>query len=407
MIFAWPPSPASGRWFAPSFLHQIDSANTGPGDGKVLYYPFRTSRNLTIDRIAIFQGVVGASAGGRLHIGIYDDANGVPDALIADSGRLTLSASTELEAAITASLVATTVYWIAIAWHRDGTATGDISSSGTDSSVGYSYHNVPVAATSTFYQTANFLAGHITADIGTAFTALPATADLTSVADVVGACPVAVALRIKAGGSGFGPFHTAGIPLVWTTGTDKAITPGAWNNQAKINTFDFDDGDLLYIPFALPYSVTLKTLGIEVATAKAASNVNVAIYADDGTGQPGNKLIETADIDVSTTGDKEVNVTDTALQGRKNYWIALIYNGAAGMRLRGLDRPSASASLDSLAGLGGVDAAEVLDPNGTMVSVCLKITGETGTTLPDPAKLTGIAYSQDDVPMARFTYVTQ
>jgi hypothetical protein len=87
--------------------------------------------------------------------------------------------------------------------------------------------------------------------------------------------------------------------------------------------------------------------------------------------------------------------------------MALIYNGPADFKMRGLDRPGAAASTDTLPGIGGTVAADVIDPTGSFRHVSRKITGESGTTLSNPAKTAGIAYSADDLPMAFFTYVTQ
>ena len=406
MIFAYPPAPVAGRWFVPSIKHQIDTIVSGPGDGKIFYYAFRVTRNLSIDRMALYFDVLGAQAGGSLRIGIYNDNNGLPGTLLVDAGDLTLVTTTELEATVSVFLVATLVYWMAIAWDRNGVATADPTLGGTDITVGTNFFRLPAAAAATIIQDVDIGDGYLTADIG-AFTTLPDPANLVSVARVNGPPGGLMGLRIKAGGSGFGPYATQMI-LVWGAGTDKGVTPGSWPNQAKINSFDFTDGDLIYYPFSIPFGITVESLGIEVATAQAGGNVNVAIYADDGTGQPRDKLIETGNISTASTGDKKINIADTALQGRKNYWMALIYDGPAGMRLTGLDRPAAAASLDELAtGLGGATSAEVLDPNGVFVPVCKKITGRSDTVLSDPALLTGVVFSSDDLPMARFTYITQ
>ena len=408
MIYAFPPAPVAGRWFVPSIVHQIDENVNGPGDGKVFYYPFRVTRSITVDRMATHIGTLGSAAGGRLHIGIYNDSNGLPGTLVLDSGRLTLVSATELEAAVNATkLLSSGVYWMATAWHRDGVATADLTFSSTIANVAISnFFRLPAAAAATIIQAADTGDGYLTADIGTAFAALPASADLTAVARVNGPPAGAIALRILAGGSGFGP-HALASMFTWGSGTDRGVSPNSSSNQSKDINLVFSDGDLIYYPFSVPYAITVKTLGVEVWVQKVG-NVNVAIYADDGTGTPTTKLVETGDIDVSTSGDKEVDITDTGLQARKTYWMALIYSGAAAMELRGNARPGASASQDPAhSQLGGATSAEVLEPTGPYVPICKKITGETTTVLADPAKLTGIAFSSDDLPTARFTYVTQ
>ncbi len=404
MIPAFPPAPVAGRWFVPSLIHQIDTTLNGPADLKVFYYPFRVTRNITIDRLATFLGVDSGWVGGRLRIGIYSDNDGLPGTLLVDSGDMPLTPSAVNAATIILSLNSNAVYWMATAWDRNGVASADTVLPGTVAfAFGANFYVLPSAVASDIIQDATNGDGGLTADI-TSFTVLPAAASLTNVARQDGPPRGFVAVRIKAGGGGFGPYAT-GMHLVFGVGTDRAIAPGITTNSAN-DAVTVVDGDLVYYPFSVPYAITVKTLGIVVNTTKVG-NVNVAIYADSA-GTPGARLVETGNIDTNVGGDREIDVTDTALQARKNYWMALIYDGAAGMKMRGRDRPGASASSDYLVGLGGTVAADVIDPNAAVLRhVSRKITGETGTTLSDPAKVAGLAYSSDDLPMAFFTYVTQ
>lgn len=96
------------------------------------------------------------------------------------------------------------------------------------------------------------------------------------------------------------------------------------------------NGVIYFIPYIVSKTHTVTDIGIEVTTAVAASNINLALYNDDGTGTgPGSKIEESGNISSATTGFKTFTYSSThALTAASQiYWLG-VQSSAAGIGLR-------------------------------------------------------------------------
>ena len=99
-----------------------------------------------------------------------------------------------------------------------------------------------------------------------------------------------------------------------------------------------------------PRTFTAASAQIRVSTLAASAMVKVVVYDSDSNGRPNTKLIETADMDASSTGNKSATISHTFLQGR-TYWIGVRHSAApsivawplAGVPFINGDVPSVSA----------------------------------------------------------------
>lgn len=82
---------------------------------------------------------------------------------------------------------------------------------------------------------------------------------------------------------------------------------------------------LFYIPFELTATCNVDGFTINVTTA-AAGNVRCGLYSVGSNGKPDSKLLESADISVSTTGEKVGTFTSQALTPGW-YYIAIASKG--------------------------------------------------------------------------------
>lgn len=87
-------------------------------------FPIHFSHTVTWTRIGLYIATPSGSAVEKVRLGIYSSgADNLPSALVVDSGELGLNSSGEVEATISASLQANTLYWIASLTNDPGTTT--------------------------------------------------------------------------------------------------------------------------------------------------------------------------------------------------------------------------------------------------------------------------------------------
>jgi hypothetical protein len=87
-------------------------------------------------------------------------------------------------------------------------------------------------------------------------------------------------------------------------------------------------GTLRAMPLDLAASATLDRIGVEVTTAAASTTAELAIYNHDATtDRPGTLLLDAGSIDTSTTGFKELTISQTLAAGR--WWLASLPLGGA------------------------------------------------------------------------------
>lgn len=73
-------------------------------------------------------------------------------------------------------------------------------------------------------------------------------------------------------------------------------------------------------------AVTLDRIGISVTTAAASTVARLGIYRDTGTGFPGTLLLDAGEVDCSTTGGKEIVISQALTPGI--YWLTMMTNGS-------------------------------------------------------------------------------
>lgn len=105
---------------------------------------------------------------------------------------------------------------------------------------------------------------------------------------------------------------------------------------------------MTYMPIWLPASSSVDRLGVEVTTVGAAGSViRVGMYDDDGGGRPGALLVDAGTVDATTTGAKELTVTQDLASGGV-YWLAAVAQVATAT-LRSATGPLLPVGTDTLA----------------------------------------------------------
>jgi len=107
-------------------------------------------------------------------------------------------------------------------------------------------------------------------------------------------------------------------------------------------TFLLDDfaGQITAAPFQVNEEKTWTEISIEVTTGGAGDVCRVGIYSDSG-GTPDALIVDSGEIDCSTTGTKAVTISETLAVG--NYWLAIL--------------PSTSAATAEIVGTGAGNLA--------------------------------------------------
>lgn len=122
-------------------------------------------------------------------------------------------------------------------------------------------------------------------------------------------------------------------------------------------------------PHFFEHATSIDRLAINVQTAAASSNLKIVVYASASNGRPGALLHESASIDSSTTGWKEVTVSLSFAAGQV-VWLGIRSNGTPTILCT-------NASSDITLGLG--------TSSGNSHARILRLTGQTfANAAPDP-----------------------
>lgn len=114
------------------------------------------------------------------------------------------------------------------------------------------------------------------------------------------------------------------------------------------------NGSLRVMPFYLPNAVTLSRIGAEVTAAgDAGSTIRLGIYADDGTGRPGNRVIDAGTIAADSATVQEIVIALALAAGI--YWIGGAVQGVT------VTQPTVRTSSTMVL---GVDAGTVIPAAG-------------------------------------------
>lgn len=87
-----------------------------------------------------------------------------------------------------------------------------------------------------------------------------------------------------------------------------------------------------WTPFPVERDVTLDRIGVEITTAGASTVLRMGIYADDG-GSPGSLVLDAGTVDASSTGWKEITISQALTAGR--VWLCLAAQGSNNVTTRG------------------------------------------------------------------------
>lgn len=155
------------------------------------------------------------------------------------------------------------------------------------------------------------------------------------------------------------------------TNSEKIVFSQNWNSHADI-TLTTDR--VVYVPFLNTFEGQVDALQCHVETA-AGTLLRIGLYEMDADGLPGNIILESSDLDPSTTGVKTSTFTAQHIKPGW-YFIAICANGAPIMR--GVSH----------------NAAGIMTPIGIQSATwrfgghIYEANGASWTTLPDPAATT-------------------
>lgn len=154
---------ASGSYYGPYGAIYVPSLPSDSPSTEIHYLPFTVTEEQEWDRLSVNVDTAGTGAG-RIILGIYDSANGMPNDRLVTSGELDASSTGLLEHTMSLTLSAG-VYWTAIVANEGGIAVE-----------GLQYN--AIANTEFIKQSApnNNLNNHYTLSIGTFGNGLPANA---------------------------------------------------------------------------------------------------------------------------------------------------------------------------------------------------------------------------------------
>lgn len=108
---------------------------------------------------------------------------------------------------------------------------------------------------------------------------------------------------------------------------------GRWYSGIPYHTLGTTTGftinSLRAIPYAISFDHTLTGIRVEVTTATAGGKARIGIYSDNGSGYPGSLLLDAGEVDCSTTGMKEVTISQALTKSMKKVWLSVNVNSAS------------------------------------------------------------------------------
>lgn len=115
----------------------------------------------------------------------------------------------------------------------------------------------------------------------------------------------------------------------------RSLPPTAitrWNTDTYIcqvlnaaSTVAMAANTLYAVPIFIENRGTATKIGVNVTTLVAATNVRLAIYRDNGNGQPGLLVVDGGTVTTSSTGNREVTISTVLDPGM--YWLAMVGDG--------------------------------------------------------------------------------
>jgi len=113
---------------------------------------------------------------------------------------------------------------------------------------------------------------------------------------------------LKAGGSLFGGVETSNMV-----------------SSANLSSYTCQANQMIYTPYVPNNDFTSTTIAFNVSSGTALAKCKLYIYSHNGVNAPNSQLYESAEIDLSTTGNKTINVTYNFTKGTI-YWFGIYSN---------------------------------------------------------------------------------
>lgn len=108
----------------------------------------------------------------------------------------------------------------------------------------------------------------------------------------------------------------------------QQVITGRWYGTlvAAANNPTNPQDDLCLFPFVIPKAASFDRIAVNITTAAASTTVRLGVYAHDpATENPGALLFDAGTVDSSTTGTKEITISETLAAGI--YWFATVSQG--------------------------------------------------------------------------------
>jgi hypothetical protein len=128
-----------------------------------------------------------------------------------------------------------------------------------------------------------------------------------------------------------------------------------------VNTKNYAQNTDYYVPFILTTPIVFDQVAMEVTVSPGGSNqARMGIYVADFSMQPlGAPIIDSGNIDVSTTGVKTFTPTTPVLLGRGRYLTVLNQNGAGNMTLTVIGSTAPAVVLNTMGASGLINRMSV------------------------------------------------
>lgn len=137
----------------------------------------------------------------------------------------------------------------------------------------------------------------------------------------------------------------------------------ATNNTTAGSTLTLGNDRIVAVPFLVGATgFTADRIGISVTTAAASTSIRLLIYnSNTAKTLPDTVLLNAGTVDSSTTGDKEITISQ-ALAANTLYWLVVIANGAPAVRSR--NSSTFGVPFAAISNLGSTNGSWYKDSSG-------------------------------------------
>jgi hypothetical protein len=120
-----------------------------------------------------------------------------------------------------------------------------------------------------------------------------------------------------------------GVPLGGGTSNLFAMRQGRYYSayaSQQPSTLAITPNSLIFLPIVIPEALTVTRIGIHVAIA-AAGSARLGVYNDVSGVPAGSPFLDAGAVDLGTTGEKEIIISQLLSAGR--YWLGIVASSAA------------------------------------------------------------------------------